>query len=983
MTASVKDTQGRTQSSSLERWAVGAGQVVWETKPGHALDISPEKTTYAVGDTARFLVQNPYPGAQALVTLERFGVQRSWLQTFANSLEVIEVPITDDHLPGFYLSAMVMSPRVDQPLGDNQVDLGKPTFRIGYLRVPVRDRAKELVVDVTPEQATYKPRDMATVKLHVTTRQGDQPPVELAVAVLDEAVFDLIQGGRRYFDPYVGFYTLDALDMRNYNLLTRLIGHQKFEKKGANPGGGGGAGPQLRSLFKFVSYWNPALRPDTNGQATIRFPLPDNLTGWRVLAIALTDSDCMGLGEGNFAVNQPTELRPALPNQVTAGDTFEARFTVMNRTEATRRLMVTIDAKGPIEPVDPTSVEVLAEPYKRHTVGLPLHTKRAGRLTLQARAGDAEDQDGLHLHLPIRKRQTLDIGATYGSTIRDAVNETITFPPQDIRTDVGHVSMVVSPSVIGGVDGAFRYMRDYPYMCWEQKLTKGVMASHFRRLKPYLPTSLAWPDSSALPEQTLALAASYQAPNGGMTYYNPQNPYVSPYLSAYTALAFNWLRQAGYAVPEPVEQSLHAYLQTLLRRDVMPEFYSKGMSSTVRAVALAALAPHGRLTQLDVSRYRRHVPQMSLFGKAHYLLALTDIPNIAALQQDVMRLIQAHGNETGGKFVFSETVDTSYARLLASPLRSNCAILSAFLAYQKGDEETHSDIPFKLTRMITQSHKNRSHWENTQENMFCMQALIAFSQAYEQATPHMTLEAFLDDTSIGKASFQNFKDASVEMQHPIGEADPGRNARLTLKRDGQGRVYYAASLHYAPTTLPSTSINAGMTIHREYSVERDGEWRLLQSPMQLQQGELVRVDLYLSLPAPRNFVVVDDPVPGGLEPVNRQLATASNVDADKAEMTYAKHAFWFQHDDWRAYGYSRWSFYHQELRHHAAQFYSEYLPAGRYHLSYVAQAIAPGEFTVLPTRAEEMYDPDVFGQGVPGTVKIESAKDAKEREGGK
>ncbi|PON09990.1 hypothetical protein C2W62_52495, partial [Candidatus Entotheonella serta] len=148
------------------------------------------------------------------------------------------------------------------------------------------------------------------------------------------------------------------------------------------------------------------------------------------------------------------------------------------------------------------------------------------------------------------------------------------------------------------------------------------------------------------------------------------------------------------------------------------------------------------------------------------------------------------------------------------------------------------------------------------------------------------LEAFLDDTSIGKASFQNFKDASVEMQHPIGEADPGRNARLTLKRDGQGRGYYAASLHYAPTTLPSTSINAGMTIHREY-VERDGEWRLLQSPMQLQQGELVRVDLYLSLPAPRNFVVVDDPVPGGLEPVNRQLATASNVDADKAEMTYA------------------------------------------------------------------------------------------------
>jgi len=153
--------------------------------------------------------------------------------------------------------------------------------------------------------------------------------------------------------------------------------------------------------------------------------------------------------------------------------------------------------------------------------------------------------------------------------------------------------------------------------------------------------------------------------------------------------------------------------------------------------------------------------------------------------------------------------------------------------------------------------------------------------------------------------------------------------------------------------------------------------------MQLQQGELTRVDLYLSLPAARNFVVVDDPVPGGLEPVNRQLATASTVDADQANMAYAKHAFWYQHNDWRAYGYSRWSFYHQELRHHAAQFYSEYLPPGRYHLSYVAQAIAPGEFTVLPTRAEEMYDPDVFGQGIPAILHIGSTKDTKGQEVGK
>ena len=149
--------------------------------------------------------------------------------------------------------------------------------------------------------------------------------------------------------------------------------------------------------------------------------------------------------------------------------------------------------------------------------------------------------------------------------------------------------------------------------------------------------------------------------------------------------------------------------------------------------------------------------------------------------------------------------------------------------------------------------------------------------------------------------------------------------------------------------------------------------------MRIERGELVRVDLYLQLPAARNFVVVDDPVPGGLEPVNRQLATASTVDAEKGEFLRAESSYWYSCSDWRGFGASHWSFYHQELRHHAARFFADYLPAGNYHLSYVAQAIAPGEFQVLPTHAEEMYDPDVFGQGVPARLVVEDIEAEDEK----
>jgi hypothetical protein len=394
-----------------------------------------------------------------------------------------------------------------------------------------------------------------------------------------------------------------------------------------------------------------------------------------------------------------------------------------------------------------------------------LKTTFDGQIKLTARGGDDWDADGLIHTINVQKRYRLETAATYGSTTAEAVSERILFPP-DIRTDVGGVSLLLSPTVIGNLEGAFRSLRDYSYICWEQVLTRGVMASHYNSLKSYLAHDFAWPDSQHLPQSMLEQAAAYQAPNGGMAYYIPRERYVSPYLSAYTALAFNWLRKSGYEIPVSVEEKLHAYLLNLLRRNVMPGFYTQGMASTVRAVALAALVDHGLIRLSDLQRYRPHVPQMSLFGKAHFLLAALGVTGSDALRAEVADLILAHANQSGGKFVFSEVIDDSYARILSSALRTNAAILSALTAYSRTNagRQQVGDIPFKLVRYITRSRKNRDHWENTQENMFCLNALIDYSRAYERDAPDMTLMAFLDAEVLGRAKFTDLRDDPVAFQ---------------------------------------------------------------------------------------------------------------------------------------------------------------------------------------------------------------------------
>ena len=245
------------------------------------------------------------------------------------------------------------------------------------------------------------------------------------------------------------------------------------------------------------------------------------------------------------------------------------------------------------------------------------------------------------------------------------------------------------------------------------------------------------------------------------------------------------------------------------------------------------------------------------------------------------------------------------------------------------------------------------HTKNTA--ILSLNNLVAYREAFE---------------AFNATGYKQAEEWARFLYKQIQKKDPGRKAVVRLQKTGVGRYYYATRLSYAPASLKKDPINAGIEIKREYSAERNGRWVLLDSPMQIERGELVRVDIFLSLPNARNFVVVDDPVPGGLEPVNRDLATASTVDADKGAYQPSGGSWWFRYSDWSSYGVSRWSFYHQEMRHHSVRFYSDYLPAGNYHLSYTAQAIAPGEFTVLPVHAEEMYDPDVFGKGEPTRLTV-------------
>ncbi|HUP90615.1 MAG TPA: alpha-2-macroglobulin family protein [Solimonas sp.] len=951
--ATIEDTQGKTHRAELSMWAAGKEEVLWAENPDYTLRLMPDRKDYHVGDKARVMVQNPFPGAQALVSVERYGVIDSWVQKLEGSTPILEIPVQEDYLPGFYLSVTVMSPRVaDAPL-EQGLDLGKPTFRMGYVQLAVKDPYKDVQVQVEPAKEKYRPRDTVKVKLRAQPRNprtGEK--LELAVAVLDEAVFDMIQGGTAYFDPYAGFYALDSLDLDNFSLITRLVGRQKFEKKGANPGGDGGADLSMRSVDKFVAYWNPALATDAKGRAEFSFEAPDNLTAWRVLAIAVTPGDRLGLGTGTLAVSKPTELRPAMPNQLTVGDRFEAGFTVMNRADKPRTVDVQLKASGAA--AGELRREVTLAPFERQTLRFPLTAERVGEIQFTASAGDRSDKDALRHVTPVREaRRPLVIAGSYGALAAGETKSTRIEVPA-FALPVGDIGASFTPTVLGGLEPSFRYLRDYPYFCWEQRLTTGVMAAHLKQLKPYLEKDFSWPGAEGLPQATLDDAARFQAPDGGMTFWVPDNAYQDPYLSAYTALAFTWLQELGYQPPATVQAKLDVYLQRLLREDMgLDAFEVRG---SVRAVVLAALAARGKLDRSELDRFLPDLARIGLFGQALFWQAANRTPDGAAAARRAQDLVLSRGQESAGKLVLREDDRTLWHWLLGSEPRSNCAALSALLAAPLADPAL-AETPMKLTRAISAARRDDGRWYTTQETLFCTRAMIEYARRFEPTPPSLQVSARYGDAELGSGRLESFTAPAVALVRKLTAGDPGHGADLTVQAAGTGRAYYALRLRYAEKDEAAHAHNAGIEIARHHAVKRaGGAWiEVPAGPVQLRRGDLLRVELELNLPATRQHVAVEDPVPGGIEPVSPDLANASGFDAEEMEG--------------QGMGYP-WPFYFRELKHDSVRFFARTAPEGRHRLVWIGQAIADGQFQMPGAHAEEMYDPDIFGNTVPGRVEV-------------
>ena len=384
---------------------------------------------------------------------------------------------------------------------------------------------------------------------------------------------------------------------------------------GGGKGGGGGAGDQTRTFFPNTAYWEPSLRTNGDGKATIEVKLPDTLTTWRLTARGVTTDTKAGEARNDIVTSKELIVRPAVPRFLVADDHAFLGAIVHKFSNDRLDVDVSLTADGlDVEGKDTQSVTI--EPGDDALVRWET-TAPPGRdsvdLTFKAKGGGKSDSVGLTL--PLYAFVTPETVGTAGE-VTDEASEAIEVPYY-VRPDAGELTVSVSPSLAAGVNTAIDYLQEYPWESTELTVSRFVSVLALQRATEQLGlTDLGTPstDAKALVELFLQRLYNYQHQDGGWGWW--VNDDSDPAITAYVVTGLAEAKRAGFSADQYVDDRAAQYLTVELERDVlMPELDRSAY--ILYALALDGRGDLGRTFSMAERRVNRRQHRQGLDRPGH------------------------------------------------------------------------------------------------------------------------------------------------------------------------------------------------------------------------------------------------------------------------------------------------------------------------------------------------------------------------------
>jgi alpha-2-macroglobulin len=920
-----KDTKGHDILTSVTFEVAGSAETVWNYRNPYAIDLVTDKESYAPGQSATILVKTPIAG-DALVTVERDRVLRSFVKRLSGNAPSVEVPLKESDAPNVFVSVMLL-----RGANDSARKIKTPEYRIGYCEIKVARPNDKLNVTVKTNAPAAKPGEKVQLDAEVRDTTGQAAAdSEVVVYAVDEGVLSLT--GYKTPDPLAFFNARRRLAVQTSLTLPTLLKEDADESDFANKGyliGDAKGGPPgldgLRKNFLACAFWNATLRTDGQGHVHAEFTAPDSLTRYRVIAVAASRQNQFGTGESAVEINKPIMIEASLPRFGNFGDKLVLRAVVHNNTDtageadvelhldptakaAETKRHITVPAKGSV-PVD-FAAELVATGHAQWRWSVRFSGGATGELT------DALQSD-LDVNYPaplVREVQTKRIETN------DAELGRVSDP--QILEGNGKIDLSVANTRATEIREALRQLLHYPYGCVEQTTSSVLPWLTVRDLRDRLPEmNKSDAEVADVINRGVTMLLSMQTGSGGLSYW-PGGREPTLWGSAYGGLALVLAQKQKFSVPEAETKKLLGYLSEQLRgtaKDVT------GYKLSDRCLAVYTLAVAGKPEPAYHDLLFQKRAKLSAEDRALVALAILESHGPKSMVDELLKPAQ--------------TNDGYLDQFFGSIARENALYLMVWLQHQPASP--------RVDELATElfSRRSNGHWSTTQANAWSVLALSSYLRKIETG----------DHNASGEVRWnKNTAPFSVSDSKPISTTSfpikgDGTTDAIRITKTG-GKVYTETTAEALPKLIEQPAQNRGYTIVRRYT--KLGDDGKLSAAENLRVGDRVLVTLDITVPRRATYLAVVDPLPGVFEAINPVFKSQEVVAGETLG--------------------TEWVSDYKELRTDRALFFADLLYPGQYTLRYLARVISAGDVLAPSAKIEEMYHPERMGTTETSRVHAES-----------
>jgi len=896
----VVTAQKTGASSQVSFYASGWGDAPWAIQNPARIELDLDKTEYQLGSTAMVQVKAPFKG-KLWLTVEQEKVHFSRIVNLTGNTAQIPVPIRRELRPNAYVTATII--RSSGDLDSDQPARAFGAIPLSVDRVPHRF---DLDIDIPDEI-----RPLTAVEINVRT----QPGAALTIAAVDEGILQLIS--QKTPDPFSYFYQKRALTMRSFDTYALLMP----DVEGESPAGGG-EGADILAQFvqtsgirrvKPVAFWSGLITADSQGNAQIRFDVPEFQGSLRVMAVAHRGDD-FGSTDHSLRVRDKVVLLPTFPRVLSFGEEVDIPVTVRNDTGSRGEFRIDLETGGPATVVGEASRTVELANETEDTVYFSLRTgDQAGSLRMNLSASGNQESTRASGEVPVRS----DLPASrveragqlaQGSTVLPA-EDSQAFRPETVVRDLR-----VSPLPLVQFSGKLRSLLRYPYGCLEQTISRAFPLIYFGDLARELDPELfeeTNPDDYV--RTGIRRLSTMQLNSGGFAMW-PYGTTVYPWGSAYAGHFLVEARRAGHAVAAFNYDGALGFLENEVRAEA--SYPRSALERIVYSLYVLARADRPDMSTMNYIR-RRH---------------------LNSLRSHTRALLGAAFAATGDTTIFSELVrqvedveriERQTGQNLDSAVRNRALLLLAFLDSAPQDPK----IPVLADRLARDRETVR-FW-NTQETSFALLALVRFFRR-QTAQADYSGRVYVLDRLLG--SFGN--ETKV-----FSDLPPNDSIRIELGGESAS-LFYHLTTRGIPTDQSFQPEQEGIEVEREL-LSREGR---PISPEEIVQGDLIVIKSRLrSIAGTIQNVVVQNLLPSGLEVENPRLKSTETLpwmmgkSPDPAFL---------------------------DLRDDRILIFLD-LPGQEWQTVYtLVRAVTPGTFRLPPIQVEAMYNPALRARGERGTLKV-------------